>query len=156
MAGLHPALAALTNSCLCNTLINHSFLLFFLKKRTDIFTGYFLPSETPEDFPLARITGALNMLWADAEAPGAESLHCPQDQMLGSGLSEVGSGHFPVAGGVEQEADCCWHTPCRQLSELLVVWEPLDISPYPRSHPCTWCSCFEAGWGGDVNDNYFF
>lgn len=141
-----------SDSCLCHTLINHSFLLFFLLKRTDIFIGYFLPSEIPEDFPLARITGALNMPWTDAQAPGPESLYCPRGSDAhsepGARLSEVGPGHFPVAGGVAQEADCCWHAPCRVLSELLVMWEPLDISPCPRSHPRTWCSHFEVGWGG--------
>lgn len=55
------------------------------------------------------------MLWTDARAPGAESLYCPWGsdarRESGTGLSQVGSGLFPVAGGVEQEADCCWHTP---------------------------------------------
>lgn len=81
MTGLHPALAALTSpptaACATLSLITAFCLVFFFLKRTDIFTGYFLPSEIPEDFPLARITGALYMLWTDARAPGAESLYCP-------------------------------------------------------------------------------
>lgn len=77
----------------------------------------------------------------DAQTPGPESLYCPRGSNarseLGARVSEVGIDRFPLAGGMKQKADCCRHTHCRVFSELLVMWEPLDVSPYPGSHPCT-------------------
>jgi len=77
----------------------------------------------------------------DAEALGPESLYCPQGSSAhrepGAGVSEVGTDRFPLAGGMKQKADCCRHTDCRVFSERVGIWEPLDISPYPGSHPCT-------------------
>lgn len=58
------------------------------------------------------------MLWTDAQAPGPESLYCPRGSDAAASLSEVGSGHFPVAGGVEQEliAADTLHAGCFQSS----------------------------------------
>lgn len=81
------------------------------------------------------------MLLTDAEAPGPESLYCPQGSNAcskpGVCISEVGIDRFPLAGGMKQKADCCRHTHCRVFSALVVMWEPLDISPSSGSHPCT-------------------
>lgn len=95
---LHWLLSALLHQQL--PVINHSFLLLSFKKRTDLFIGYFLPSEIPEDFPLARVTGALNMLWTDAQAPGPESLYCPRgSDAHRAGRSPLWSWLWPFSRG---------------------------------------------------------
>lgn len=77
----------------------------------------------------------------DAQAPGPTSLYCPQGSNAhsetGARISEVGIDHFPLAGGMKQKAACCQHTRCRVFLELVVMLEPLDVSPDPGSHPCT-------------------
>lgn len=84
-------------------------------------------------FTLSRKTGALNMSLSDAQVLGPKSLYCPQGSnarsTLGPFVSALGTDSFSLTGDVEQKAGCCWHAYCRVFVELVVLWEPLGISP---------------------------
>lgn len=87
----------------------------------------------------------------DAEAPGPESLYCPWGSNAHSELRRLClcSWHwlFSLGWGYETEG---WLLPTHPLRGVFGARGegPPDISSYPRSHPCTWCSCFEGGEEG--------
>lgn len=91
---------------------------------------------------------------SDAQTPGPESLYCPWGSNARVLVSlKLALSIFPWLGVPNRRliAADTLTAGCFRNSWSGSHW---TLVRTPRSHPCTWCSCFEVE-GKNINDNFF-